>query len=96
MQSSFYEVADAMSNGQRAENIFSTRSNTFHSRYMKPYQKHFGMNNIMAKGHLMDDVLVSLCQQLENRFMDGNNKGKPADLAAWIEFGNSMPIPSRY
>lgn len=85
-QSNFYEVADAIANGQRIENVFSTRSNTFHNRYMKPYQKYLSMNTILEKEHLADKMVISLCQQLENRFVDGQNAGKTADLADWIEY----------
>ncbi|KAK7421448.1 hypothetical protein QQX98_002146 [Neonectria punicea] len=86
VKSDFYEVADAVSNGQRIENVFSTRSNTFHSRYMKPYQKYFSISTILEKEPLADKMIVSLCQQLENRFVDGQNAGKTAPLADWIEY----------
>ncbi|CAM1511888.1 Fc.00g094010.m01.CDS01 [Cosmosporella sp. VM-42] len=86
VKSDFYEVGDAISNGQRIENVFSTRSNEFHGRYMKPYQKYFSMNTILEKEHLVDKMVLSLCQQLENRFVDGRNAGKTADLADWIEY----------
>ncbi|KAH6986398.1 cytochrome P450 [Ilyonectria sp. MPI-CAGE-AT-0026] len=86
VKSNFYEVADAVSNGHRIENVFSTRSNTFHSRYMKPYQKYFAMNTILEKEPLADKMVISLCQQLENRFVYGHNAGKTAPLADWIEY----------
>ncbi|KAF4982904.1 hypothetical protein FDECE_17421 [Fusarium decemcellulare] len=86
VKSEFYEVADAMSNGHRMENVLSTRSNAFHGRYMKPYQKHFSMNAILEKEHLVDKMVLLLCQQLENRYVEGQNKGKTADLADWIEY----------
>ncbi|KAM0543294.1 hypothetical protein ACHAPJ_012378 [Fusarium lateritium] len=89
VKSNFYEVADAMSNGMRLENVFSTRSNAFHGRYMKPYQKFFSMNTILEKEHLADKMVLLLCEQLENRFVKGNNKGKTADLADWIEYSSA-------
>lgn len=36
--------------------------------------------------HLCSQTLVSLCQQLEARFIGGNNAGKTCDLADWIEY----------
>ncbi|KPM36174.1 hypothetical protein AK830_g10395 [Neonectria ditissima] len=87
-KSDFYEVADAVSSGQRIENVFSTRSNTFHNRYMKPYQKYFSISTILKKEPLADKMILSLCQQLENRFVDGQNAGKTAPMADWIEYYN--------
>lgn len=89
-QTEFYEVADAQSQGQRLENVFSTRSNFFHGKYMKPYQKYFNLNTILGKEHLLDEMSRSLCQQLENRFVDGKNANKTAELSDWIEYGKSL------
>ena len=54
---------------------------------MKPYQKYFKMDVILSKEHLLDDMVKTLCQQLEHRFINGNNVGNTADLAEWIEYG---------
>lgn len=86
LQTDFYEVADAESQGQRLENVFSTRSNVFHGKYMKPYQKYFNIGTILGKEHLLDNMIRSLCEQLETRFVDGRNAGKTAELADWIEY----------
>lgn len=79
-------MADASSEGQRLENVFSTRSNYDHSRYLKPYQKYFSMNAILAKEHLADSIAQTMCRELEARFVDGANAGKTVDLADWIEY----------
>lgn len=59
---------------------------------MKPYQKYFAINAMLEKEPLADKMVISLCQQLENRFVDGQNAGKTAPLADWIEYceGNSL------
>lgn len=75
-----------MSNGQRIENVFSTRNNTFHATYMKPFAKFFSPNEVLAKEGLSDRTVALLCEQLEARFMDNENVGKVVDLAQWIEF----------
>ncbi|KAG9259119.1 cytochrome P450 [Emericellopsis atlantica] len=85
-KSNFYEVADASSQGQRLENVFSTRSNVFHARYLKPYQKFFSMSTILGKEHLADNMARVFCEQLETRFVDGDNGNKTCDLADWIEY----------
>ncbi|SPO06362.1 related to pisatin demethylase / cytochrome P450 monooxygenase [Cephalotrichum gorgonifer] len=86
VKSNFYEIGDAVANGQRIENVFSTRNNLFHSRYLKPYQKYFSMSTVLKKEDLADKVVLSLCEQLEVRFVDNHNKGKTAPLADWIEY----------
>lgn len=53
---------------------------------MKPYQKYFAISTILEKGPLANKMAISLCQQLENRFVDGQNADKTAPLADWIEY----------
>lgn len=87
VQSDFYEIGDAQNQGQRIENVFSTRSNHFHARYIKPYQKYFNLQAILGKQHLLDHMVEYLCTELDKRFVEGENAGKTADLADWIEYG---------
>ncbi|KAH8664387.1 cytochrome P450 [Xylariales sp. PMI_506] len=85
--SDFYKVADAIGpDGQRIKGIFSTRSNTFHITYMRPYRKYFSTAMILGMEHLADKMVTLMCQQLEHRFMDESNAGKTCDLAMWIEY----------
>lgn len=72
-----------MANGQRMENVFSTRSHVFHARKLKPYQKYFTTPNILKKEHLVNETVLSFCKQLETRFV---NKVETAPLADWIEY----------
>ena len=53
---------------------------------MKPYQKYFSMPSILSKEHMIDKTIVSLCEQLEARFVGNNEKGKTAPLADWIDY----------
>jgi hypothetical protein len=53
---------------------------------MKPYQRYFSINTILEKEPSADKMVVALCEQLENRFMNGKNTGKTAPLADWIEY----------
>lgn len=55
---------------------------------MRPIQKLFSMNSMLAMEGLVDKTIRSLCEQLENRFVDGKNANKACDLADWIEFCN--------
>lgn len=46
----------------------------------------------MQKEHLADKVVMSLCEQLENRFVLGGNANKTADLADWIEYSKFLTV----
>ena len=41
---------------------------------------------ILSKEHLFDKTVLSLCQQLETRFVRKDDKGKTAPLADWIDY----------
>lgn len=75
-----------MQDGHVIQNVFGTRSNAFHSRYMKPIQKLYSMNSMLSMEGLVDKTIRSLCEQIENRFVDGKNAHKTCDIADWIEF----------
>lgn len=87
-QSDFYTVNDAVQDGHIIQNVFGTRSNAFHSRYMKPIQKLYSMNSMLSMEGLVDKTIRSLCEQIENRFVDGKNAHKTCDISDWIEFCN--------
>ncbi|KAI0004697.1 cytochrome P450 [Xylariaceae sp. FL0662B] len=86
IKSEFYCVNDAVQDGQLIQNVFGTRSNAFHGKYMKPIQKFYTMQSILTMQNSVDKTIVSLCEQLENRFMDGKNTGKTCDIADWIGY----------
>lgn len=88
-QSDFYTINDAVQDGQVIQNVFGTRSNVFHSRYMRPIQKLYSMNNMISMEGLIDKTIRSLCEQIENRFVEGKNAGKTCDIADWVAFCNS-------
>ncbi|KAI5927227.1 cytochrome P450 [Camillea tinctor] len=86
LKSDFYTVNDAVQDGHVIQNVFGTRSNAFHGKYMRPIQKLYTMTSILTMESLIDRTIVSLCEQLENRFMSGKNAGKTCDIADWIGF----------
>lgn len=79
-------INDALQDGHLIQNIFSTRSNQFHSKAIKPIQKLYGLQNALQIESIMDDDLRTLCAQLESRFIEGANKAKTCDIADWISF----------
>lgn len=84
-----------MQDGHVIQNVFGTRSNAFHSRYMKPIQKLYSMNSMLSMEGLVDKTIRSLCEQIENRFVDGKNAHKTCDISDWIEFCNCNYSSSR-
>ncbi|KAK7708535.1 hypothetical protein SLS64_006637 [Diaporthe eres] len=86
IKSDFYTVNDAVQDGHVIQNVFGTRSNSFHSRYLKPIQKLYSMNSMLSMEGLVDKTINSLCEQIENRFVDGRNVQRTCDIADWIEF----------
>lgn len=87
-QSEFYSVNDALQNGNRIQNIFSARDKDFHATYLRPIQKLFGPQQILSIEHLCSKTIVSLCQQLESRFVDSGTIEQSCDLAEWIEYSS--------
>jgi hypothetical protein len=79
-------INDALQDGHIIQNIFSTRSNEFHSRSLRPVQKLYSLQNALQIEPIMNDNLRLLCSQLESKFMDGTNTGKTCDIADWISF----------
>lgn len=46
------------------------------------------MSSMLAMEGLVDKTIRSLCEQVENRFVDGKNAQRTCDIADWIEFCN--------
>lgn len=55
---------------------------------MKPIQKLYSMNSMLSMEGMVDKTTRSLCEQIENRFVDGKNADRPCDIADWIKFCN--------
>ncbi|KAL8315904.1 hypothetical protein RB593_009123 [Gaeumannomyces tritici] len=77
--SEFYSISDAIHNGIRITNPFSTFGNSFHR--MRPYQKYFTSSAAFQKERHVNSMAVALCRKLEARFVNCLDNGKPANLA---------------
>lgn len=66
--------------------MFSTRSNEYHSRAVRPVQKLYNYQNALQLEDVMNVDLRTLCTQLEARFITGANKGKTCDITKWISY----------
>ncbi|KAJ4368605.1 hypothetical protein N0V86_009512 [Didymella sp. IMI 355093] len=80
------QVNDALQNGHLIQNLFSTRSNEYHAKGLKPVQKLYSFQNALQLEPLMNDDLQVFGSELERRFMDGDNSGKTCDVADWISY----------
>ncbi|KZF19789.1 cytochrome P450 [Xylona heveae TC161] len=99
-KSNMYMINDVMVNGVRVSNLFSTRSEEWHSTSIRPIKSLYSMTKVQDFEHHVDTTLNFLMQKLEERFI---NTGKPCDMAdyllyfAWdamsqITFGKNLGI----
>ncbi|KAH7108667.1 cytochrome P450 [Dendryphion nanum] len=72
--------------GHIIQNLFSTRSNEFHAKAIKPVQKLYSFTNAFELEPIMDDNVRALVSELESRFVEGANKGKTCDIGEWISY----------
>ncbi|CAG8980606.1 hypothetical protein HYALB_00013761, partial [Hymenoscyphus albidus] len=86
LKSDFYSVNAVVQDGHTIQNVFGTRSNAFHAKYMKPIQKLYSMKNILEMEDAISKTIILCCEQLELRFVNGMNAGKTCDIADWIAY----------
>jgi hypothetical protein len=68
------------------QNLFSTRSNEFHARGLKPVQKLYSFQSALQHESVMDEDFRVLTSELERRYMTGDNTDKTCDIADWISY----------
>ncbi|KLU83910.1 pisatin demethylase [Magnaporthiopsis poae ATCC 64411] len=82
----FYPPASSVVDGKVVYNVFSVRDPVEHARQKKPIAKHYSLPSILQlEGHV-DEAILLLGRQLEDRFMrtkDGSF-GESFDLGEWI------------
>ncbi|UPX12095.1 uncharacterized protein EKO05_0002667 [Ascochyta rabiei] len=86
LKSDYYSVNDALQNGHLIQNLFSTRSNEFHAKGIKPVQKLYSLQSALQLEPLMDEDLRVFGAELERRFMTGDHRGRTCDIADWISY----------
>merc|ERR1712032_238899 len=86
LKSDYYSINDALQDGHILQNLFSTRSNEFHAKTIKPVQKLYSLQAAQDLEPLMNNTMRVFCHELEQRFMEGENKGKTCDIADWISY----------
>ncbi|KAH6888430.1 cytochrome P450 [Thelonectria olida] len=86
LKTPFYHGSSALVNGQIVLNLFSQTDPVKHKRERQPVAKHYSSASISLLEPHMDKVVNTLCEQLEKRFIDGDNARKVCNLGQWILF----------
>ena len=88
-QSHFYDVDNTQVKSSLFEsprviqNIFSTRSNLYHTKFRSLIQKHYKMTNLLNLEHVLDQVINRFCIRLDEVFSDSN---KTARIDEWFSY----------
>lgn len=89
----FYSASDTLVRGKKIEHIFSTRDNSFHLEQLTPIQRFYSIQGVLAYEDLIDRAMLLFCEQIEDRFINGDNAGKTCNLADWTSYCKH-PIPN--
>lgn len=84
LKSNFYAVNDVIQGGHQIQNIFSTRSNKFHRRFVRPIQKIHSLNRILSLEPLADKTTSTYFRRPEGDFVD--KKDKAGGLVQWMRY----------
>ncbi|KAL8350058.1 hypothetical protein RB598_005409 [Gaeumannomyces tritici] len=82
----FYPPASNVVDGKVVYNVFSLCDPAEHARQKRPIAKHYSLPSILQlEGHV-DEAILLLCRQLEDRFMTSKDGsfGESFDLGEWI------------
>ncbi|KIX02572.1 uncharacterized protein Z518_08513 [Rhinocladiella mackenziei CBS 650.93] len=85
-KSHMYNPNDVMVNGVRVSNIFGTTNEEWHTKAVRPIRQLYTMTNVRDFESLLDPVIARFTRTLEERFMDGENAGKPFDASEWVNY----------
>ena len=66
------------------ETIFSTQSNKAHKSLIRLIWQFYSNKNILGIKTLINRAIMTLCQQLEERFIDSNNRA--CNISDWIGY----------
>ena len=73
-------------NGQIVLNLFSQTDPVKHRKERQPIAKHYSSAGITTVEPHMDKVIDQFCNELEKRYIDGDNAGKVCDIGQWTLF----------
>lgn len=76
-----YPVNDAMANGKRVRNVFSTTNEHWHSTIIRPVKSLYSVTKLMEVEHGIDATIELFLRKLDERFV---SKGRPCDMAEYM------------
>ncbi|KAF4978072.1 hypothetical protein FZEAL_5498 [Fusarium zealandicum] len=86
LKTEFYHGSSALVNGQIVLNLFSQTDPVKHKKERQPIAKHYSPSGMTLLEPHMDPVIDKFCEELEKRYMDGENAGKVCDIGQWTLF----------
>ncbi|RSM00733.1 hypothetical protein CDV31_011658 [Fusarium ambrosium] len=86
LKTPFYHGSSALVNGQIVLNLFSQTDPVKHRKERQPIAKHYSSAGITSVEPHMDKVIDQFCNELEKRYIDGDNAGKVCDIGQWTLF----------
>lgn len=86
IQSTFYWVAQGVSQGHVVANIFSTTDRTYHGKLRRTVANSFALSTLVQYEPYVTDALATLLFQLDQRFAGKHGEEGTLDLADWCRF----------
>lgn len=72
--------------GHLVENMFSTRSNETHAKFLRPIQKHYTQAGLRGFEPICDEVIELFLQKLDSGFAQS---GEPCPMDNWLLYSKS-------
>lgn len=94
-KSAFYPVQQAVANGERLHSLFSTRDETYHSRYRRAVNGIFAMSALVGYEPLVDRMTDVFITKTAARYCDDdtygdisteNQRSKACNFSRWLQF----------
>lgn len=79
-----YAVSDSQVGRHRTTNLFTTRSNTWHSQKRTLIAPLFKLSHLLDYESLIDSTIASFCAHLDAKFLSPPNENKTCDMSNWL------------
>lgn len=86
-QSNMYDPNDIVADGKRITNLFNTRDEAFHSKYMKPIRGFWSLSKVLESEPYLDETLTKWTNKLAATFVDGPAAGSVCMMDKWMAYG---------
>ncbi|KAH8808618.1 cytochrome P450 [Xylogone sp. PMI_703] len=87
IKSAFYTVNDTKVGNTIIKNAFSTQSNEFHARALRPIGKFYKMSSLLSTQQPnVENTIELFCKRLDEEFVNGPNAGRTCSMDQWLLF----------